>query len=154
MMLVVSDTSPISNLLSIGRIDILERVFGRVLIPPAVASELLIAHDQIPEFIQTQPINTSIHIEAANHLDPGEVEAIQLTLNLGAEVLIIDDKEGRKVAIAEEIKCMGTLGVLVAAKLLGHLKQVAPVLDELKANRFHFSDSVKRQVLAQVSEVV
>jgi predicted nucleic acid-binding protein len=48
---------------------------------------------------------------------------------------------------------MGTLGILVTAKLLGHLERVAPVLAELKANRFHFSEAVKHEVLIRVDKI-
>ena len=67
-------------------------------------------------------------------------------------MLIIDDKAGRTAATAEGIKCIGILGVLVAAKAHGHLETVAPVLIELEANRFFFSKAVKRQVLSHVNE--
>jgi uncharacterized protein len=52
MKVVVSDTSAISNLLSIGRVELLRQLFGNVLIPPAVASELAVTHDQLPSFIE------------------------------------------------------------------------------------------------------
>ena len=67
-------------------------------------------------------------------------------------MLIIDDKAGRTAAATEGVKCMGILGVLVAAKGFGHLNAVAPILDELKTNRFYFSEAVKRQVLSLVDE--
>jgi predicted nucleic acid-binding protein len=67
-------------------------------------------------------------------------------------MLIIDDKAGRTAATGEGIKCIGILGVLVTAKVHGHLETVAPVLAELEANRFFFSEAVKRQVLSHVNE--
>ena len=39
-MIVVSDTTPLISLLKINRIDLLERLFGEVLIPQAVFNEL------------------------------------------------------------------------------------------------------------------
>lgn len=153
MKVIVSDTSAITNLLAIGRIEILERLFGRVLVPPAVAAELRVSHPQIPDFIETTFVDSSFQVAAFVDLDPGEVEAIQLAKGMGADTLIIDDKAGRKVATAEGIDCMGLLGVLVAAKLLGHLDRVAPVLDELRSSRFHFSEAVKLRVLKQANEL-
>ncbi len=41
MRLVVADTSPIFYLLSIGHIDLLPRLFGKVIVPDAVHKELL-----------------------------------------------------------------------------------------------------------------
>lgn len=75
MKVVVSDTSAISNLLSIGRIELLTQVFGSVLIPPAVASALSASHAELPSFISTQTIDSSIHIAGSEVLDPGEVES-------------------------------------------------------------------------------
>lgn len=153
MKVIISDTSAITNLLAIGRIEILERLFGRVMIPPAVSKELSVSHSRLPDFIETTPVDSSFHIDAFANLDPGEIEAIQLAKELSADALIIDDKAGRQVASAEGIECMGLLGVLVTAKLLGHLEHVAPVLEELKKNRFHFSEAVKLRVLRQAHEI-
>jgi len=50
-MIVVSDTSPITALLTIGKIDLLFRLYGEVKIPPAVAAELLVYHERLPDFI-------------------------------------------------------------------------------------------------------
>jgi len=75
MKVAVSDTSAISNLLSVGRIELLRQVFGSVLIPPAVASELSASHAELPSFISTQTIDSSIHIAGSEVLDPGEVDS-------------------------------------------------------------------------------
>ncbi len=40
-MIVVSDTSPISNLIQIGKLDLLRDIFGEVIIPPIVQEEIL-----------------------------------------------------------------------------------------------------------------
>jgi len=56
MKVVVSDTSAISNLLAIGRIRLLENLFGTVLIPPKAPSELSVKHHETPDFVQTVEI--------------------------------------------------------------------------------------------------
>ena len=103
------------------------------------------------QFIVDRSYRTS-ETAIRKRFDPGEVEAIQLAKGIGADMLIIDDKAGRTAAATEGVKCMGILGVLVAAKGFGHLNAVAPILDELKTNRFYFSEAVKRQVLSLVDE--
>ncbi len=152
MKIVVSDPSAISNLISIRRIELFKLVFGTVYIPPRVASELSVAHDQLPPFIKTHTIDTPSHVVGSEQLDPGELEAIELALEINADTLIIDDKAGRITATDAGIQCIGILGVLVVAKALGHLEAVAPVLAELEANRFFFSEAVKREVLHLVDE--
>ena len=153
MKVVVSDTSAVSNLLSIGRVELLRQVFGNVLIPPAVESELAVTHDQLPSFIELHAIDSSIQVAGFEELDPGEVEAIHLAIEIDADALIIDDKAGRIAATSKGINCLGILGVLVTAKELGYLNAIAPILDELKANRFYLSETVRHRVLNLVDEI-
>jgi len=49
-MIVVSDTSSISALLRIGHADLLQRLYGEVLIPEAVRDELLVFFSIVPNF--------------------------------------------------------------------------------------------------------
>lgn len=64
-MIVVSDTTPLISLLKINRIDLLEKLFGDVLIPQAVFDELTVDErfrleaDQIRQtkFIAVKPVN-------------------------------------------------------------------------------------------------
>ena len=39
-MIIVSDTSPLNGLVIVGYLPLLQQIYGRVLIPPAVANEL------------------------------------------------------------------------------------------------------------------
>jgi uncharacterized protein len=48
-MIVVSDASPLNVLVRIGLVEILHALFGSVIIPPAVASELL--HSATPQTV-------------------------------------------------------------------------------------------------------
>lgn len=83
-MIVVSDTSPLTALLQTGRAELLQRLFGRIVIPPAVQHELLREHPELPEWLEVEepgPIPFPI-IEA--DLDPGETEALALALRLRA----------------------------------------------------------------------
>lgn len=101
-MIVVSDTSPIRYLILIRAIDVLPTLFGEVLIPPTVAAEL--SHAKTPEpvrtWFQTLPawvkVQTPLKVNAIERLDPGEVEAIALALELDADRLLIDDNAGKK----------------------------------------------------------
>ena len=51
-MIVVSDTSPITTLLQIGRVDLLHELYGEVLIPEATRDELSQSNQALPEFFQ------------------------------------------------------------------------------------------------------
>jgi predicted nucleic acid-binding protein len=85
-MIVVSDTSPICYLLLINRVDILQTLYGVVVIPQAVANELSaseapsVVRNWIaypPSWLQIQLIETP-HSAELSTLDPGEREAILL----------------------------------------------------------------------------
>ncbi|MBP3610572.1 MAG: DUF3368 domain-containing protein [Lachnospiraceae bacterium] len=125
-MIVVSDTTPLISLLKIGHIDLLEKLFGQVLIPQAVFQELtvderfLVEAEQIRQkhFIVVSavknPESVSI-LKRATGLDKGESEAIVLTDERNADILLMDEAKGRAVSAQLGLKVMGTIGVLMAA---------------------------------------
>jgi predicted nucleic acid-binding protein len=77
--IVVSDTTPITTLLKAGEIEILQKLFGAVIIPRAVAEELLVFHGQLPTFVVIQAVSKPDCIPpGAERLGRGETQAIQL----------------------------------------------------------------------------
>lgn len=125
-MIVVSDTTPLISLLKIERLSLLERLFGEVLIPQAVFDELTLDErfrleaEQIrqKQFISVKPVSNleSVSIlKRATGLDQGESEAIVLTDELSADILLMDEAKGRAVSNQMGLKIMGTIGVLMAA---------------------------------------
>ena len=125
-MIVVSDTTPLISLLKINRLDLLKKLFGDVLIPQAVFDELTdderfrLEADQIREkkFIVVKPVNnpksTNI-LKRATGLNQGESEAIVLTDELEADLLLIDEAKGRNISAQMGLRIMGTIGILMAA---------------------------------------
>ncbi len=125
-MIVVSDTTPLISLLKINRIDLLEKLFGQVLIPQAVFDELTaderfkLEADQIrqKQFIKVKAVQNSESasiLKRATGLDQGESESIILTDELNADVLLMDEAKGRAVSFQMGLKIMGTIGILMAA---------------------------------------
>jgi hypothetical protein len=91
-MIVVSDTSPISNLVQIDQSSLLQRLFGEVIIPPSVERELRVEHTELPAFVQVRtPSSRELVDQWADQLDIGEAEAIALAQELGADRLLIDE---------------------------------------------------------------
>ena len=87
-MIVVSDTSPISNLIHIQCEQLLVELFGQVIVPPAVAHELQVEHYPLPAFVQIQqPTDTGAVRRLTVLLDAGEAEAIVLARQLHADRL-------------------------------------------------------------------
>jgi hypothetical protein len=153
-MIVVADTSAISNLLSIGRERILHALFGEVLVPPAVARELLEWHQELPAFVTVlSPGNSTVLVSLSSVLDPGETEAIALAVKMGADLLLIDERKGRAEAIRLGLKTTGLLGVLLEAKKTGLLDHLATVLDQLvTVADFRVSAAVRLEFLRLAGE--
>jgi predicted nucleic acid-binding protein len=104
----VSDTTAITTLLKVDRVDLLAQLFGRVLIPSAVERELKHHHGFIPVCCEPHQLAPS---ERLNRLlaqaDPGEAEAICLAVEKRANSLLIDDKKGRRL---QNLKVCGVWG--------------------------------------------
>jgi len=138
--IVVCNTSPISNLAVIGRLDLLRSLYGEIFIPKAVAMEVSKIADSYPqaaavpnlEWITINYVSDRVLVQnLTNDLDLGESEAIALGLQLGCDLLLIDEQLGRNVAIAKGLRISGLLGVLIRAKTKNFIPLVKPVVDEL-----------------------
>ena len=98
-MIVISDTSPLTALLTVGQVDLLVRLFGEVVIPEAVRSELLKSHTALPAWLRVQPVLNRTQADLyAQSVDLGEAEAIALAQELRADHLLIDERKGRRLA--------------------------------------------------------
>ncbi|WP_293067681.1 hypothetical protein [Okeania sp. SIO2B3] len=104
-MIVVSDTSPISNLATVGQLDLLKQIYGEVVIPETVYQEIINAGATEPATLAIQSLksikkgsvnNLTMVMSLQTKLDPGEAEAIVLALELKADLLIVDERKGRK----------------------------------------------------------
>src|SRR5437762_3414865 len=103
-MIVVSDTTAITSLLQIGRVELLALVYNEVFIPEAVRVELLAEHPQIPSIFRCRSVSDVVSVERLlTELDLGEAEAIVLAKELKADDLLIDEAEGRRVAAREGV---------------------------------------------------
>ncbi|HEY5176332.1 MAG TPA: DUF3368 domain-containing protein [Terriglobales bacterium] len=162
-MIVVSDTSPILNLARIGRLELLASLYKQVLIPPAVFGELAVSRNaalpgidmaSVSWIIVETPKDQDRVRELRDDLDAGEAEAIVLAVERHAELLLVDERRGRRIAMALGLRITGLLGVLADAKRAGLIESIKPVLDELIQNaKFWIGPELYREVLAELGEV-
>ncbi|MDA1190170.1 MAG: DUF3368 domain-containing protein [Candidatus Poribacteria bacterium] len=161
-MIAVSDTSPLTNLASIRRLTLLGDLFQQVLIPEAVAHELValdpshrgfVLVSGIP-WISVRQVENQERVESLLvDLDPGEAEAIVLANEVKADALIIDERMGTSIARSEGIEVTGLIGILIRAKEEGLIPQVRPILDELIQDAgFWISDAVYAFALERAGE--
>lgn len=153
-MIVVSDSSPITNLIAVDKVEIICELFETVHIPPAVHRELLGYHQQLPDFIHVTPVTESGVVKSlARDLDPGESEAIALALQLKSDYLLIDEKIGRSVAEGYGIPVVGLLGVILLAKKRDLVVSVREVIDRLVEDAgFFVAEDIRVHVLRAAGE--
>jgi predicted nucleic acid-binding protein len=160
-MIVVSDTSSISNLAAIGQLELLQQLYGSVIIPPAVYQELLNSGDTDPAVLAIQTVNwirtrsvTNITLlqTLQNNLDIGEAEAITLAVELNADRLIVDERRGRNEAVKLGLQVTGILGILLAGKQQRLIPLIQPLLDDLITNGFWIRKELYAEALTLAGE--
>jgi len=158
---VVSNSTPLIHLAKIGRLDLLRKFFGEVFIPKAVYrecvlegkgskdAELIEKADWIKVVeIKDETLKKSLMLE----LDEGESEAIVLSLEMNADLLLIDDYDGREVARALGLKVTGTIGVLLRAKFREKIPSLRVELEKLKETGFWLSEGLYKRILEEAGE--
>ena len=161
-MRVVSNTSPLSNLAVIGRLDLLKRRYGTVSIPPAVKTELSALSHTLGKaridaaladgWLIVDTRDTSPPPEVAA-LDAGETDAIALAQAIQADVLLIDERAGRQAARQIGIVVAGVLGELLYAKRHGVLPSLRDEIQRLRSDAGFFIDAeIERFLLSEAAE--
>jgi uncharacterized protein len=159
-MIVVSDTSPILSLALIGQLELLHHLYGSIVIPEAVRSEIITTNQRgaqevaQTDWIITRPIEPDVVLKLLlREIDQGEAEAIGLALQLNADVLLIDERKARHLAAYLELGVVGLLDVLQEAKQRQLITNVKPILDELMARaRFRLSRKLYQRTLFTAGE--
>jgi predicted nucleic acid-binding protein len=156
-MLVVADTSPIHYLILIEHDPLLPQLYTRVVIPPAVVRELQDAETPEPVrlWVAHPPVWFEVrapqqHIAATDmpNLGMGEREAIVLAQELQADVLLIDERDGRRAARRRTLAVIGTLGVLEKAAAAG-LIDLPTALAKLQSTSFYAPPALFQEALAR-----
>ena len=162
-MIVVSDSSPIIALSLISQLDLLKALYGKVEVPQAVYQEVTqlgVDHIGVHEILEASWISArSIRNDALvnallGELDIGEAEAITLATEVGAELLLIDERRGRKAATRLGLHVIGVLGILIEAKKQGLIDSVRQQLDALVLIAgFRISPLLRLKALEVVQEL-
>jgi predicted nucleic acid-binding protein len=159
---VVSNSSSLIALATIGRLALVKGLFQEIAIPRAVYEEVVIQGQGEPgskevaeaEWIRTIPVQDQLAADLLHEsLDMGESEAIVLAQELGARYVLLDDELARRKANLIGLSVAGTLAVLLMAKDAGLIPTVGSVLAELRQTDFRMSERVYAAVLAKAGEL-
>jgi predicted nucleic acid-binding protein len=137
-------------------LNLLAEQFGQILIPRAVWQEAVEEGGDDPNvkdiasasWIKVQDIRSSQLLTALLALlDKGEAEAIVLAIEIGADLILLDESDARKVAELYNLRKTGLLGVLIKARQQGRIQSLKIYLDQLRNTGFHLSEGIYDDVL-------
>ena len=158
-MLIVSDTSCITNLIQINQLNLLPVIYTQVIITPVVKKELQQFHLFSDEAIEKlnliiqSPVNTVAVNQLMLQLDAGESESIILAEELHADFLLVDERKATRIANERGLTTIGILGVILLAKQSNHITSAKLLLDDLRLKTtFHFSDSLYNKIIQLAGE--
>jgi hypothetical protein len=159
---VISDASSLINLARIRELALLHRLYGDILIPAAVWQEVVIdgvgrpGSEEIERapWIEVKQVENQALVHALRQdLDAGEAEAIALSVELQADLLIMDERWGREAAARFGIRYIGLIGILIAVKRRGWIEAIKPHLDALRdVAGFRVRDALYHRVLCDEEE--
>lgn len=160
-MIIVSNTTPLSQLARINQLSLLQEVFTKIIIPAEVYAELTQGNHPntaaflVADWLEVRNVSDSDKIkmlQADTNLDLGECAAIILASELEAQQILIDEKAARKIAISRNLSVVGTVGILLIAKQRGLITNVKTLLDALLIEETYISEQLYRYALTIAGE--
>ena len=160
-MKVISNSSPLVNFTALGKLTLLQALYGTIVIPDAVYQEVIVSGRDQParaeveqaDWIVRKSVNNRTAVAALHTLGHGEAEAIVLGVENPGSLLILDDRRGRLAAANMGVKIIGTLGVLLVAKRRGLIAALAPEIETLQTQvGFRLRADLKTRALQEAGE--
>lgn len=139
-MIIISDTTALSELAKIGKLELLYSIFGKIIISEEVYKEITSGNHpavnaiKSVKWIEIYPVSNSKSIEIfelETGLDRGESSSIILAEELKADLLLMDEKAGRKEAISRGLSIIGLVGIIILAKEKKLITNIKNILDSL-----------------------
>ena len=162
-MIVISDTTPIISLLKINQLELLYHLFGEVQVPDAVYEELIsnvkfqkeaekILRAEYVKKVVVEDKKSVTLLRRATGLDAGESEAIILSDEIKADLLLMDELKGRQVAKQMGLNIMGTVGILMTSfdEELLSAEEIEKCIDVLRSNGRHISEKLYEQLMEKI----
>ena len=162
-MKVVCDSTTLIGLAKIGKLELLEKLYGGIYVPEAVFVEVVrggkgrpVAKEvQDAKWIRKKSVkdNRTVDMLVAE-MGRGEAEVLILGKELNADWLIVDDERGRNSATSAGFHIIGLAGILLLAKQLELVSSLNPLLDELESKNFRLGIKIREEILKRANEIL
>ncbi len=158
---IVGDSGPLIALAIIGQLELLPRLFHRVIVPQTVWNEITVQGAGLPGALEVsritwmdiKSVDSQRLVSLAILVDRGEAEAIALAMDLPGSTVLLDDAQARRVAERFGVDRIGTLGILRRAKGAGLLTAIKPHVEQLQTSGIFMRQSLVDAVLRDVGEL-
>jgi len=156
--ILIADSSPLIALAVCDGLFILEELYSEIIIPEAVYQEITYKEKKYSELFIHLFKDKVVHAHSLfindYSLGKGELEAILLYKELKADLLLIDDKRARKIAHLNEIKTIGSLGLLFEAKEKKIITSLYPFVLKIYKSDIFISKKLCNYILLQSGETL
>ncbi len=160
-MKVICDVAVLIGLAKIGKLNLLEKLFGKIYIPEGVYNEVVIKGrgrigakeiDQAKWISKTKVKDRTAVNLLFSEFGQGESEVLVLGKELKADWLILDDARARTAAISAGYRIIGLACILLLAKQRNLIEDIKPLFDELVDKNFRLSDKIMKTILQKAGE--
>lgn len=156
----IVNTSPLFYLHRLGLLEVLNKLYGNIVVPEAVKTELEAGRNQgedVPQlenytWINAKSVNMPKYLKLIADLGQGESEVLALATNYASALLILDDKLARRIAEMQEFRLTGTAGVLLRAKRKGLIPALKPIMERLLNLDFRLKPDLVKAILELAGE--
>jgi predicted nucleic acid-binding protein len=158
---IVCNSGPLIALVLAGQLDVLGELYQRVLVPEAVIQEVTgagagrVGAAEVASSMWLERVPGGFPLEPllAKELGPGEAAVIATAHRLGAKLVLIDERRGRRIAEqAYGLRVKGSAGVLVSAKRAGFIPVVRPFLERMRTQGYYLSQRLFERALEEAGE--
>jgi predicted nucleic acid-binding protein len=148
---VISDTSCFIILSKINELDLLHKIYEDIFTTPEVAVEY---GEALPEWVKIISVKDKYRQQILEmQLGKGESSAMALSLEIPDSVLILDDYKARKTAEVLNLKYIGTIGLIIKAKLTGVVPSIKPLLQKIRQTNFRLSVDMEQYAIKEAGEL-
>ena len=158
----ICNTSPLQYLHQLDRLELLPRLLGQVIVPPAVVQEIAVGRSQgmaVPDLaalawvrVET-PARVPEELVIDRNLGSGERGVLALGVARPDCLLVLDDARARLTAVRLKLRLIGTLGILRLARQAGFITQLRPDFDRLDSIGFCYARALRTGLLREFNEL-